>query len=379
MNQKDSNYKWYTFNIQADRNEIQDFCLELISQNNPDANIKEFVYKGNKSISNEYYFFLYPCKGRYSIIYNGYQGLIVFTISDKVYQLSFELKKYEEILISFYTETYQKALELMRDFIYRSLKNFDNKNSLINIYVFGEYQDWQLFNRIHKRDMKTIINKDKERIIQDIQKFFDSYNEYEKYGMPHKRVYLLYGPPGTGKTSFIYSLASTFNKNIALISHCEKNFISEYNIFRAVSQIPDNTILVFEDIDLLISKHFKEHSGLLNILDGLMSKRSLLIFMTTNRIEEIPYVVRRPGRVDMIIEFKLCDQFFINESFELFGRKHLADKFCDVINKDKITPSALIKFLFETRDLPDSEFIKRKDTLKTIIEETKEKRYDFYS
>ena len=59
-------------------------------------------------------------------------------------------------------------------------------------------------------------------------------------------------------------------------------------------------------------------SGLLNALDGLGAKEGRLFFATTNRYQALDPALRRPGRIDYFIEFKLASQYQAGELFKKF-------------------------------------------------------------
>jgi len=59
-------------------------------------------------------------------------------------------------------------------------------------------------------------------------------------------------------------------------------------------------------------------SGLLNALDGVGAQEGRLLFATTNRYEALDAALRRPGRMDVHVEFKLASQYQIGELFKRF-------------------------------------------------------------
>lgn len=59
-------------------------------------------------------------------------------------------------------------------------------------------------------------------------------------------------------------------------------------------------------------------SGLLNALDGVGAQEGRLLFATTNRYEALDPALRRPGRMDVHIEFKLASQHQASELFKRF-------------------------------------------------------------
>ena len=59
-------------------------------------------------------------------------------------------------------------------------------------------------------------------------------------------------------------------------------------------------------------------SGLLNALDGVGAQEGRLLFATTNRYEALDTALRRPGRMDVHVEFNLASQYQVGELFKRF-------------------------------------------------------------
>ena len=59
-------------------------------------------------------------------------------------------------------------------------------------------------------------------------------------------------------------------------------------------------------------------SGLLNALDGFGAQEGRLLFATTNQFEALDPALRRPGRMDYLIEFKLASKYQVGELFKKF-------------------------------------------------------------
>ena len=64
-------------------------------------------------------------------------------------------------------------------------------------------------------------------------------------------------------------------------------------------------------------------SGLLNALDGVGAQEGRLLFATTNRYETLDAALRRPGRMDVHVEFKLASQY---QASGLFKRFYMPDE-----------------------------------------------------
>jgi DNA polymerase III delta prime subunit len=94
--------------------------------------------------------------------------------------------------------------------------------------------------------------------------------------------------------------------------------------------------------------------SLLNILDGTLEIPNRMFCVTTNHIEVIDPALIRPGRVDMIIEFKFCTKAIIQEMFESFYEQSFeASKFAKITDY-KISPAVVNQYLFKNMTKPDN-------------------------
>jgi chaperone BCS1 len=100
-------------------------------------------------------------------------------------------------------------------------------------------------------------------------------------------------------------------------------------------------------------------STILNTLDGLARKNRIICIMSTNHFDVLTDVFKRPGRLDMLIEFKNADKKCFEEMAEFIVKYHGGEAGCDYIKiagdfYDEIAylnPSRALaqKFLFENR------------------------------
>lgn len=74
-----------------------------------------------------------------------------------------------------------------------------------------------------------------------------------------------------------------------------------------LASLPQSTFVLMEDVDALF--HGREattsvdFSSVLNMMDGLTTRRGLILFMTTNHLMKLDDALKRPGRVDETILF----------------------------------------------------------------------------
>jgi hypothetical protein len=247
------------------------------------------------------------------------------------------------------------------------------KSNFTKIYQFDTGKGrWSLLSKLKKRDLDSIYLNENEvnTIEQDIDKFIDSEETYEKFGIPYKRNYLFYGIPGTGKTSLLFSLASKYNMSLAIV-----NFgpvIDDSLFMNIVHSMPENSLFILEDIDGLFidrsqgssNKSMVSFSGILNTLDGVGRKNKLITFMTTNHTDRLDPAILRPGRVDYKIEFTYATTHQISQMYDVFiGKSEYKKQFMKSVKSLQLTTCMLQKFLFDNRDI---------DNINTKIEELEE-------
>lgn len=189
------------------------------------------------------------------------------------------------------------------------------------------YGYWNEDTKVNKRPIESVVLPSalKSRMVNDMAKFLDSKtkNFYLRNGIPYRRSYLFFGTPGTGKTSMVQALASHFGRNVCFLmpTHPE---MTDDSLRSAVNSIPENSIVVFEDIDALfdkdrsnqIQKSSLTFSGLLNALDGIGNANGQIFVLTTNLRENLDHALIRNGRVDIHFEFT----YAVAEQMELMWR-----------------------------------------------------------
>ena len=204
-----------------------------------------------------------------------------------------------------------------------------------------------------------IDNKIKDRVLKETKctKFIEW---YRSKGISSKKVFLFHGKPGTGKTSFIKSIASELNTKIYMLNlNSVKNdsefmrliqFFNKYDedgYDECEDDIKDKfkyDILVIEDIDCIFHsrKTLDSESSsvtmstILNVLDGVVSIDRLIIFLTTNYPDKLDPALKRPGRVDHIVEFKYPTIKQIRDCYLWINDLDKCDrikKFTDTISK----------------------------------------------
>jgi chaperone BCS1 len=108
----------------------------------------------------------------------------------------------------------------------------------------------------------------------------------------------------------IQALAGYASRSISFLQPTHPKFTDD-SLKEAINHLPQNTIVVFEDIDSLFGTDRSNKvkgssltfSGLLNALDGVGSSSGQIFILTTNLREQLDPALIRCGRVDMHVEF----------------------------------------------------------------------------
>ena len=285
--------------------------------------------------------------GTHMITYESHMIQIIYKRESEVLAMADELKCYETLQLGSLEQ--QNLLDFVE--AARSSNANPERNDKLICRILKQGGMWGVLCKLSKRSDKTLfMDVDLEEIFQNIQTFFDDEEDYVEHGVPFKMNFLFHGIPGTGKTSLIYTIASHFNFDIAFLNITRD--LDDNTFTRAVTNLPDNSILVLEDIDALFvdrdSKCGVSFSTVLNVLDGMTKKHKLLTFLTTNYKDRLDSALKRSGRIDYELEFSYATKKQTKAMYSYFFKEHL-DDFLKFTKKMKYTTSDLHKFLFKYR------------------------------
>lgn len=124
-----------------------------------------------------------------------------------------------------------------------------------------------------------------------------------KHKIPLKRGILLEGPYGTGK-----SLTARMAARVAELNGWTFILLDKVQGLRVALEFANRyapAIVFAEDIDRVADKRDEATNDLINIIDGVVSKRAeVMTILTTNHVEKLDRVILRPGRLDAIISIR---------------------------------------------------------------------------
>ena len=274
-----------------------------------------------------------------------------------------------------------------------------------SIFTMKEFQTNRKFTNLFGPEISVVRKR--------VEFFMKNRKWYDSKGIPYTLGLLLSGQAGAGKTSTIKCLANETRRHIINLNlnnditktQLENLFFNEMIIVLNVSTgqsekyfIPlDQRVYVLEDIDcqsdLVMERSLKNKvaenihkeetpkpdfqlnietnpgrktnekeqpllhnaekidlSFLLNLLDGVLENPGRIVIMTSNFPKLLDHALIRPGRIDVIADFKKCFSSTLIEMIEFFYDISLTDdEKLDIANLKEhiISPAEMGKLMFE--------------------------------
>ncbi|MBM0740518.1 AAA family ATPase [Phormidium sp. CLA17] len=143
-----------------------------------------------------------------------------------------------------------------------------------------------------------------------------------KLGLEPPRGVLLVGPPGTGKTLTARSLAETLGVSYIAIAGPEimgKYYGEAEGRLRSVFEKAAKSapcLIFIDEIDSLVPDRGKVEgevekrivAQLLSLMDGFATATGVIVLAATNRPDHLDPALRRPGRFDREVQFRVPDR-----------------------------------------------------------------------
>lgn len=237
-----------------------------------------------------------------------------------------------------------------------------NEDRSVSVYV-SQNGYWEQLHSVNRRPLESVVlpSEQKENIIQDIDKFFADEDWYINNAVPFRRGYLLHGLAGTGKSSIILALASHFDLPLYILNLADPE-LDDTKLQELFASCGNNVAILLEDVDTLSAaqrtggKSKLSFSALLNVIDGVTASQDRILFMTTNKVDELDSALVRPGRIDYRIEFGTLTQGQADEMIHRFYPElkipqtpsSWSEKYSQMV------ASELQKLLIECRHAPES-------------------------
>lgn len=296
------------------------------------------------------------------------------------------------------------------EFLIHKKNNFGNKrfyfDHIVEKAIRGNIPklSFGINNFVTNRTLTNVFHESQEELKERVELFINDKNWYDKRGVPHTLGLLLYGSPGTGKTSTIKAIANRTKRHIININlsqihsvkQLKKLFYDERITVCPNTENRSNTveyiipinkrIYVIEDIDCLegdiVSKRSEKEdkttlykpikndvaslierenndentsdldlSSILNVIDGTLETPGRILIISSNYPEKLDEALIRPGRIDMVIEFKKCNLNVIKDLVTCYFESSDFEGIDD-IKEYCWTPAEVGKILFRNLKTP---------------------------
>ncbi len=200
--------------------------------------------------------------------------------------------------------------QVLRDLVQEIVDFGTEETEGVRVY-YTVWGHWSSNGYTRMRPLATVVlpHGVAEDVLQDMRKFRSEELWYRDLGIPWHKGYMFHGLPGSGKTSLAAALAGELEMDLYLLN-LSGTGMNDENLQRLMSDVRPGCMVILEDIDCTIpdrdaplNNQRVTLSGLLNCLDGIMSREGCVIVMTTNRREGLDAALVRPGRVDYELEF----------------------------------------------------------------------------
>jgi hypothetical protein len=210
------------------------------------------------------------------------------------------------------------------------------------------------------RTFNNVFFEERDHVRDRVNFFLNERDWYDQKGIPYTLGFMFHGPPGVGKTSTIKAIANEGKRHIVNVQLSEIKtksqlqhlfFNDEIHVYNGVNTekytIPiSERLYVIEDIDAMgdtvlrrewkkpVSETKKKEddffdrkeedkevidlSFILNLLDGTLEANGRILAITTNFPDRIDRALIRPGRIDMIVNFKKCTVAIVQEMVRSF-------------------------------------------------------------
>lgn len=307
----------------------------------------------------------------------------------------YELRKYIDAIVNDYTLKLQNKLG-NRTFYFNALpvlayKTIDGKTDYSKS---PPTINFTMKPFVTNRRFTNVIGPESKLIQRRVEFFRNNKKWYDSKGIPYTLGLLLSGPPGGGKTSTIKCVANELRRhiiNVSLSDNITKTQIENLFFNDTINVVHngktesfiipiDKRVYVFEDIDchnstVLLNRDTSDAvvvnnannasttttdegdkmslSCLLNVFDGILETPGRVIIMTSNFPGKLDKALIRPGRIDIISEFRKCNYEMMVEFIEKFYDVVLTTDEIDALRSVKeslMTPAELTKLLFENFD-----------------------------
>ena len=132
--------------------------------------------------------------------------------------------------------------------------------------------------------------------------WFKRSQKLKQLGISIPKGVILFGAPGNGKSMLIKEIIRCVEAPVFVFQGEQTNIVEGIvNTFKE-ARAKGHSIIVFDELDLLINKDRRVIRALQENLDGVESDDDILVLAATNYIDDIPSPLLRNGRLEKLIK-----------------------------------------------------------------------------
>ena len=186
--------------------------------------------------------------------------------------------------------------------------------------------------------LNDVIGHDYQKSeLNNVVKWFKNSEYYENLGahVPHGIIFS--GEPGNGKSMIMRSIKNALDLPTFVFENKGGDIVQQLDSLFNNAKKEKKSVVIIDELDLLIDKDTKVVRCLQENLDGVENKTTnTLVITACNDIDEVPLALLRTGRLEKIIEINTPNKQEIKEYLEYCASKlHLNTDFIE--DKDVIS------------------------------------------
>lgn len=210
----------------------------------------------------------------------------------------------------------------------------DSLNPVEDVWAVPEADYRGLYRFLRRAVREQAVSRAPLMRAEDRQRLFENSIGFlkkgraalERFGVPLKRGVMLLGEPGNGKTMaarWLESEAYQHGLQWRTVSAEDFDRLSSRAKAHELFDLDEPGIVLFDDFDSGLRDRTdngatRDHSTFLSNLDGVKLRSGIVYLFTSNlKPHELDPAARRPGRIDLFVEFPRPDaelrrQFFVD-------------------------------------------------------------------
>lgn len=149
---------------------------------------------------------------------------------------------------------------------------------------------------------KVVGHENQKKEILSVIDWFKHSKELKAKGISIPKGVILFGEPGNGKSLLIKEIIRCCECPVFVFQGEQANIVEGIiEIFNKAREV-GHSIIIFDELDLLINKERRVVRALQENLDGIESNDDILVLSATNYMYDIPDPLLRHGRLEKLIK-----------------------------------------------------------------------------